>query len=357
MIKPKVLLITLPVNSYGGVVSYNNGILQSKSIDIFQFRNCSGKYDNFILKVFSFVIDIFRLSFKLIKNDINIVHVNPSLNLNSFLRDSFFVLVSKWLGKRVLVQWHGWNPSNINLTKGVFLRWFNLTYFKADHTKFLYKNLVIYYHEMGYKNKITLGKTFVTPQKKSIRLKKEHDKIRLLFLSTISKNKGIYKAIELFKILKKIKPNIEFKIAGIGPDYDKVYETIKSLKDIEMLGFVDGNDKSNLFQSSDIYLFPSEHEGMPISVLEAMYFGLPILTTKVGALNDFFEEGIMGFSSDFDNYIEVMKERLIQLVSERQLRNEMGEFNSKFVTENYMLKNVLTELEIDYQCLQNERKD
>ena len=71
MIRPKVLLITLPVNSYGGVVSYNNGILKSDNIDITQFRNYSGKYNNFILKAFFLIIDIFRLSIKLINKNIN----------------------------------------------------------------------------------------------------------------------------------------------------------------------------------------------------------------------------------------------------------------------------------------------
>ena len=66
MIKPKVLLITLPVKSYGGVVSYNDGVLQSDNIDMIQFRNYSGKYDNFIFKAFFLIIDIFRFSIKLI---------------------------------------------------------------------------------------------------------------------------------------------------------------------------------------------------------------------------------------------------------------------------------------------------
>ena len=94
MIRPKVLLITLPVNSYGGVVSYNNGVLQSDNIDIIQFRNYSGKYDNFILKTFFLIIDIFRLSIKLITKNINIVHISPSLSFNSFLRDSASIVAS-----------------------------------------------------------------------------------------------------------------------------------------------------------------------------------------------------------------------------------------------------------------------
>lgn len=346
-----VLLITLSENSYGGVVSYNNGILKSNNVKYLQFRNSSGKYEGSFLKILSIIVDICRLTYVLLTNNLKIVHINPSLGFNSFLRDSIFVMVSKLFGKKVLVQWHGWNPSNVYLTKGIFLKWFKITFFKADHTKFLYDDLVFRYREMGYKNKITLGKTFVMPKKKSFELKRDNNIIRLLFLSTISKNKGIYKAIELFKNLKKLYPFIELKIAGKGPDYHKVHNIVKSLNDIEMLGYVDGNNKSDLFQSSDIYLFPSEHEGMPITVLEAMYFGLPIVTTKVGALNDFFEDGIMGYSSDFKNYVSGMQENLIKLINDKQLRTKMGKHNIKFVSENYMLQNVLNELEIDYKSL------
>jgi len=357
MTSPKVLLITLPVNSYGGVSSYNNGVLSSDKIDIIQFRNNSGKYDNFILKAFFLLIDIFRLLIKLITKKINIVHINPSLNLNSFLRDSIFVFISKLLNKRVLVQWHGWNPSNNNLTKGLFLKWLKLTFFKADHTKFLYQELINNYMLLGYKKKISLGKTFVSTTYDNSLLKVNHDakNIRLLFLSTVSVNKGIYKAIRLFEILKKSHTGLELKIAGKGPAFNEVSEFVKDKEGIEMLGFVSGNKKSEVFKNSDIYLFPSDYEGMPISVLEAMYFGLPILTTKVGAINDFFEENLMGFSSHRDAYIDDMQIHLDYLIKNNKTRKNIGIYNNNFITENFMLKNVLLEIENDYISILNDK--
>ncbi|MDC0957767.1 glycosyltransferase [Flavobacteriaceae bacterium] len=357
MIRPKVLLITLPVNSYGGVVSYNNGVLQSDNIDIIQFRNYSGKYDNFILKAFFLIIDIFRLSIKLITKNINIVHINPSLSFNSFLRDSIFVLVSKRLSKRVVVQWHGWNPANNNLTKGLFLKWLKVTFFKADHTKFLYQELIDNYELLGYKKKISLGKTFVSSTYEDNMFKVNHNSknIRLLFLSTVSINKGIYKAISLFEILKKSHVDLELKIAGKGPAFNEVSKFVKDKEGIEMLGYVSGNIKSEVFQNSDIYLFPSDYEGMPISVLEAMYFGLPILATKVGALHDFFEESLMGYTSNQDSYVDVMQKHLEFLIKNNKTRKKIGIYNTKFITENFMLKNVLFELENDYKNILNEK--
>ena len=55
------------------------------------------------------------------------------------------------------------------------------------------------------------------------------------------------------------------------------------------------------FRAADLYLFTSYHEGMPTSVLEAMCFGLPIVTRPVGGLVDFFENGKMGQMVDSFN--------------------------------------------------------
>ena len=355
--KLRVLLITLSENSYGGVVTYNNGIIESNHIEYIQFRNTSGEYTNSFMKILFSIVDIFRLTYYLITCNAKIIHINPSLNVNSFIRDSIFILLSKLFGKKILVQWHGWNPANNNLTKGLFLKWLKVTFFKADHTKFLYQELIHNYLLLGYKNKISLGKTFVSSSHKKNTFKINHNSknIRLLFLSTVSINKGIYKAISLFEILKKSHVGLELKIAGKGPDFNQVSEFVKDKEGIEMLGYVSGNKKSEVFQNSDIYLFPSDYEGMPISVLEAMYFGLPILGTKVGALNDFFEESLMGFTSNQDSYVDVMKKHLEFLIKNKKARKKIGIYNNNFTTQNFMLKNVLLELANDYNSILNEK--
>lgn len=350
---PKVLLIILSANSYGGVVSYNEGLAQSKGADILKFRNTSGKHKSNTIKLISVFLDSFRLMFTLWTSKVDIVHINPSLSFNSILRDSLFVFLSKLFKKKVLVQWHGWNPKNKKFLKGSMLKWIKMTLFKADHTKFLYEELIKNYKLLGYNNKLSLGKTFVSQEfeKVSINFNKNSKNIKLLFLSTISVSKGIYEAINLFEILKKSHTGLELKIAGKGPDFDEVSEFVKEKKDIEVLGFVSGKKKIEVLQNSDIYLFPSSHEGMPISVLEAMYFGLPVLATKVGALNDFFKEKLMGFSSSKKTYLESMEKNLKFLINDSKARKKIGLYNNKFITENFMLKNILLEIENDYKNL------
>ncbi len=67
---------------------------------------------------------------------------------------------------------------------------------------------------------------------------------------------------------------------------------------MRFLGHVSGAAKTQAFRAADIYLFTSLAEGMPNSVLEAMAFGLPIVTRPVGGIRDFFEDGRMGYATD-----------------------------------------------------------
>ena len=67
------------------------------------------------------------------------------------------------------------------------------------------------------------------------KFKHDSKNIRLLFLSTVSINKGIYKAISLFEILKKSHIGLELKIAGRGPAFNEVSEFVKDKEGIEML--------------------------------------------------------------------------------------------------------------------------
>jgi glycosyltransferase involved in cell wall biosynthesis len=63
---------------------------------------------------------------------------------------------------------------------------------------------------------------------------------------------------------------------------------------VRYAGPVQGADKSALLSHADVYVQPSHHEGMPIAVLEALGFGLPIVATAVGALGEVVDHGRQG---------------------------------------------------------------
>jgi glycosyltransferase involved in cell wall biosynthesis len=356
--KIKVLLITLSKNSYGGVVEYNNGVLVNSNCNISSFSTTSGFVKSNFLKFFVLFFDVIRLISILSRKKIELVHVNPSLSINSFIRDAMFVFVAKLFNKKIFVQWHGWNPKNEFLLKGIFLKILKISFMQAEHTSFLYNELKMKYLALGYKNNTSISSTFISKELVgNMGERKRFDSnVELLFLSTVSINKGIYKAVELFLLLKKINPNLVLTIAGKGPELNNVKERYEDEVGIKFKGYVKGKEKVKLLEEADIYLFPSEYEGMPISILEAMYFGLPVITTRVGAIKDFFIDHKMGYSCYTNNFVDIQYNNLSSLILDTNLRKKMSDFNKNFAKDNYSASKVISKLDSTYTRIVNENK-
>ena len=60
-----------------------------------------------------------------------------------------------------------------------------------------------------------------------------------------------------------------------------------------LLGFVD--DMEGFYQSLDLYINTSLHEGLPMGILEAMSYGIPVIAPKCGGLPEIIDNGIDGF--------------------------------------------------------------
>lgn len=82
---------------------------------------------------------------------------------------------------------------------------------------------------------------------------------------------------------------------------------------------------------------------MPNAVLEAMAFGLPVLTRPVGGLKDFFEDNRMGFITESKNPT-IFAELLGRLVEDSGLRYAMGEYNRHYALERFSASNVAAKL-------------
>jgi len=113
--------------------------------------------------------------------------------------------------------------------------------------------------------------------------------------------KGIDDALEASRELAERGVNFRLTLAGpegTAGDAAGLVERIQSLgitHQVRYVGPVEGDAKTNLLESADVYLLPSHNEGMPISLLEALSHGLPIVGTSVGAVPEVVEDGVVGF--------------------------------------------------------------
>ncbi len=350
----KVLLITPSFKLNGGVVEFNKMLIRHGKSSFIVFELTSGLKKGIIGKLYGLIYDYIIFVTILIYKPVDIVHVNPSLGKNALRRDGNYIRIAKLFNKKVYVHWHGWNPDNEYLLEGKNSDLIHNTFFKADHIKVLSCQIEDKFCKMGFNNKLTLGNTFVDDELLDvIKTKNMKDNIfRILFLSTVSVNKGIYIALETYKILQSKNTNIQLTIAGSGKELGNVrkYISDNQLEGIQLVGHVEKKAKQTFFNQSDIYLFPSFYEGMPISVLEAMGFGLPIVCSKVGALPDFFENEKMGSMIDSKEPLEYANE-IIKFLNNESLRVSIGNYNAQFVKNNFLASKTISKIEDDYSSI------
>ena len=351
----KVLLISPSLNLHGGVVEFNKMLLKYGRSNFIVFELKSGLTNTILTKRLFVLLGFLKFCLILITKKIDLVHLNPSLGKNSIKRDGVFIIISKFFNKKVFVHWHGWNPANEYLLEEKTLGFIKRSFFKADHIKFLSVHFENKFKSLGFKNKTSLGSTFVDDALVNETSKKtfKTNAINLLFLSTVSKNKGIYIVISIFKELYKKYPNISLIISGKGEELDNVRQLVarQGLNNVSFTGFVSGKEKNLIYSKSHIYIFPSMYEGMPTSLLEALCFGLPIVCSNVGAIPEFFEEKKMGYMIENTNSPNNFVEKIMTLLENKDLMIKMSNYNSKIGVEKYLASKNVLKIEQDYKNL------
>jgi len=104
---------------------------------------------------------------------------------------------------------------------------------------------------------------------------------------------------------------------------------------IDFLGYVRGDKKKSVFVTHDIYCFPSYSEGLPISVLEALAFGMPVVTCAVGGLADIFRDGEMGALVPLRDAGAIAK-KIEAIISDRESMVRMARNNHSYAKKNFL---------------------
>ena len=121
----------------------------------------------------------------------------------------------------------------------------------------------------------------------------------ILFLSRLTKEKGVYELLEAFKIISEKFPGVRLSIAGDGPELSEMKKRVAKnrilCERVSFLGYVKGKEKGDLLLASQVFIFPTYHgEGCPVSLLEAMAGGLAVVSTPIAAIPDIVEQNING---------------------------------------------------------------
>jgi glycosyltransferase involved in cell wall biosynthesis len=176
-----------------------------------------------------------------------------------------------------------------------------------------------------HSNCVVIPNGILLPAPKEIDQRKTGGPVKMVFLGLIGPRKGLFDFLIVFEQLVKEGYEIRLSIGGNG-EVARLMKRISAplLKDrVEYLGWIDERQKKHLLISSDIFVLPTYGEGMPVSILEAMAYGLAVVSTPVGGIPELVEDGHNGYLVDPGD-LETLHDRLKTLVGKQELRVLMG---------------------------------
>lgn len=262
-----------------------------------------------------------------------------------------YFLFSKILKKEILIHIHGnhLGTEYKNLTgikKSIFKKILTMTDKGIVLSDSLKNNLTPFLPQ----EKIYVLENFVEDFLFEDIVEKKFDKLRIIFLSNMMKEKGILDLFESLLILKEKNIPFEAKIAG-GMDASmkdtiaKYFEKLSN--EVDYLGLVYKYEKKELLNWGNIFVFPTYYamEGQPISIFEAMATGNIILTTSHAGIPDVFEEEINGFYIDKKSPSSISS-KLINMNIDLSRYTDISKSNRNEAKEKYRVESFIKKLDV-----------
>ena len=167
----------------------------------------------------------------------------------------------------------------------------------------------------------------------------------LLFCARVVINKGIDTVMKFWGTIHK--KFSDAKLFVVGGGRTEILDELKNLStqldnSIVVTGEMD--QPQEFYQMSDVYIFPSRHEGLPTSLIEAMSSGLPAVVSDIGGCEDLIFNDETGYRVDVED-ADQFAEKVLYLFNNDQLRQLLGDNAAKFVRKNCDYQTVIPKLQ------------
>lgn len=177
----------------------------------------------------------------------------------------------------------------------------------------------------------------------SPRVKTGQGRLTILSVARLVEKKGIEYGIRTVAKLTTKYPELEYRIIGDGPlssSLERLIDTLNVREQVKLLGWMPQEQIKEAMTAADILLAPSvtaqdgDQEGIPVSLMEALALGMPVLTTRHSGIPELVQDGKSGFLLE-ERDIDSLAERMSYLCDHPEIWHEMGEAGRSYVEENY----------------------
>jgi glycosyltransferase involved in cell wall biosynthesis len=339
----------------GGIASVlqvyrDTGLLQRCCVSLIATHRDGSAALKLVVAVRAFAVVLFRLLF----DRPALVHLHVSSRA-SFWRKSVFMAMATVFRVPYLLHLHGsefqvFHGEECGPIRRRTVRWF---FDRADLVLVLSEQWRVWVQSMCTNSRVeVLYNPVIVPP--PVPWSKRREAFTVLFLGRLGTRKGTYELIQAFANACHDDPSARLLLGGDG-DLEGARTMAAELGvgvQVELLGWVDASRRGELLDSASVYALPSFHEGLPMSILEAMAHGLPIVTTPVGGIPEAVEDGVEGLlvrPGDVDALCGALR----RLHDEPALRARMGTAAREKVVQLFSAETTLPVLENHYAAFQD----
>ena len=254
---------------------------------------------------------------------------------------AFFSFLPKWFGKRVAVTVHGLDWQREKWKNGFaskFIRMGEQNAVRyADEIIVLSKAVQDYFLDTYGRETVLIPNGVSRPEKKDANLIQEKYGLQgqdyILFLGRLVPEKGLRYLIEAYK---QVKTDKKLVIAGGSSDTTDFQAELHAMaaddERIRFTGFVQGAVLDELYSNAYVYTLPSDLEGMPLSLLEAMSYGNCCLVSDIPECADVVaDKGVLFHKSD----VEDLRQKLQLLCDDEELVRTYKNESADFICNKY----------------------
>ena len=281
-----------------------------------------------------------------------VIHYNFPLSKASIIRDVPFIKYAQLKKRKIVIHLHGGvyltsekTPAYLNaMLKTVFGKTTPIVALSQ-----LEKNAI----ESRYDVKDVLVLPNCVDVKEQLPIKTVNDKpLTFGYIGRITKEKGMAYLLDACRKLKK--DGVEFKLILAGKE-DCPNEFIPYFEDsmkesFEYAGVVSGNKKEDFMSKLDIFVLPSFFEGLPMSLLECMAYGIVPITTNVGSISDVVDNGKNGIFIKVKDS-ETIHNAICQLNNDREMLGKMSEMAHRTILSKFSPQEYIKQLNDIYNNL------
>lgn len=294
--------------------------------------------------------------FLLITQKIELVHIHAAMR-GSFWRKGLFLFIARAFGVPVVFHLHGSEMKPFYASQGpAGQAHIQRTFEAAARVLVLSESWKTFIGSIAPKARIEVVPNYVNTQPVSEDHKGHANPVNILFLGQIGQRKGVFELIPAMKAVAERHPEVRLIIGGNGQraEAETLSQSLGLEEQIEFAGWVGPEKRADLLRAADIFILPSHNEGLPMSLLEAMSYGVCVVSTTVGGIPELIRDGDNGVLIAPGD-VGAIETALLRLIDDSEARQRMAARGRDTQASTYSDTGVLPQLERIYDSVIAEK--